>query len=284
MILWDAATLNERMKDLEGHSSCKVRAKDWKAICCLMYSVFSAQKIAFLPNRVRVSVHGDWVMLSEPSAQQSLDWITWAFHFQTVRIQKAFLCHSSWNKTFSLLKINYWVFCGFIIYLCALGNLFVLERRKQHLKRSSGKRSAQLCCVMPFLHADQEVMLSTGSGHCPQNICDLDLLSTMKWKIKRTLMFRMGCYSYAKCCAQYASLKFGLNEYSASLQGAVFCILLGFLAGLIPMAIVPSRGMAGTVAGSCHSPLILASHPQRDKCVQWSVLVTFLLLYCARVF
>lgn len=38
-----------------------------------MYSVFSAQQIAFLPSIVRVSVHGYWVMLSEPSAQQSLD-------------------------------------------------------------------------------------------------------------------------------------------------------------------------------------------------------------------
>lgn len=94
----------------------------------------------------------------------------------------------------------------------------------------------------------------------------------MKWKIKRTLMFRKGCYSYAKCFAQWSSLRFRLNEHYASLQGAVFCFLLRFPAGLMPMASASSRGVAGTMAGSCHSPLFLL--PIR-KCVQWSVLVTF---------
>lgn len=70
--------------------SCKIRGKDWKGMYCLVHSVFSAQKIAFLPNIVRVWVHEDWVTLSEHSAQQPLNWITSGFHLQTVRIQKAF--------------------------------------------------------------------------------------------------------------------------------------------------------------------------------------------------
>lgn len=41
-----------------------------------------------------------------------------------------------------------------------------------------------------------------------------------------------------------------------------------------------SRNVAGTMTGSCHSPLTLVSHPQRGKCVQWCVSVTFLLLAC----
>lgn len=89
-------------------------------------------------------------------------------------------------------------------------------------------------------------------------------------------MFRMGCYSYAKCFAQRASLRFRLNEHYASLQGAVFCFLLRFPAGLMPMASAPSRGVAGTMAGSCHSPLFLLPIP---KCVE--CFGDFLLLACA---
>lgn len=195
---------------------------------------------------------------------------------------KGFSCHSSWNKTFSLLKINYWVFFCFIIYLCALGNLSLSENRKQHLKRSSGKRSAQLCFVMPFLHVDHEVMCypqAVGSAHTGYAWISWSL--AMEWKIKRILMFRMGCYSYAKCLAKWTSLKFRLNEHCARLQGAVFYFLLRFPAGLMPVASALSRDVAGTVTGSCHSPLTLVSHPQRDKCVQWCVSVTFLLMACA---
>lgn len=270
MILWDHNHFQLQLwlkgwKTWKTIPSCKVRGKDWKGICCLVYSVFSAQKIAFLPNIVSISAwglgHVVWAFCTTVFGLNHL-----SFSLTDCENPKGFLCHSSWNKTLSVLKINYWVFCCFIIYLCALGNLFLLEHRKQHLKRGSGERSAQLCFVMPFLHADQEGnVLSTG-------IYILDFLRTgYEMEGKENPVVQDGLLLLCKV----DFLKFRLNEHCATLQGAVFYFLLRFPSGLMPMASAPSRGMAGTVAGSCHSPLILASHPQRDKCVQWSVLVTF---------
>lgn len=134
-------------------SNCKIRGKDWKGMCCLVEPV-----LLLLRNSTEnciwsrtesgchcVGIRSCWLSLFHNSL-----WID-------CENPKGFLCHSGWNKIFSLLKINYWVFCCFIIYLCALGNLSLLEPRKHHLKHISGKRSAQLCFVIPFLQVVQEV-------------------------------------------------------------------------------------------------------------------------------
>lgn len=116
-----------------------------------------------------------------------------------------FFCSSGWKKIFSSLKINYWTFCCFIIYLCALGNLSLLEHKKHHLKHSSDKRSAQLCFLTPFLQTVWEVMRSTDRANTPYTYNQTCRALAIKQKI--SLMFRMVCYSYAKRFTQRAFLK-----------------------------------------------------------------------------